>query len=816
MSSTTSFRSTCSRWLAIAGALSACLQPALAAYVQFQDCIDAIPMPRLANQTHFVPESLRAELRQWNDATEIDLQVWGRFPGVRTCDDAPASALSRLTVASASGTAVYETEAANVTCDPEVYFAARQGVLVGYNIQYSVDRMHPVETFELKVRLQGDDRIPFACLEAPLTPEIGSGVTAVARWVPACVLALVIIAAGLTSLSQLPSSSGFEIDQAGPFFREASRSHLTHVADCLSYIQFIFFSGVLSINYPGFFQPVVSHSSWSTLMTSTGPAAHTSPYYGIKDGIYEVNGTLTGTYGMELMTQVIGAPVTMETWTNVITYTAMVFVILVVIVQVGKRLDQTRDWFAPPPTAEAQAAQALSGIQHTAWTAFRALVSYFLLPLVAWTAYQLDHARVLPYYHTTICSVVLFVLVACYMWAASRSTPRDMGYLILDSSKDSLTLASMSRSQDVLSIAMFGLLFARGAAIGGLQLAGLPQLVFLLTCEIVQLALITLLRTPAALLTISGLTTVARLLVTLLSVLFLPGVAGLELKCIFGYVILALHASILLFGFLCPSLFQIARVAALALSGSASDFSEPRREEPQIYGLRRLRQRPSNASNLVLPTVPYLATMQPTPSPSHHGRFPSASSSPSQSNSTESPVYEDTSRYYRRPRSRISSAELLGSQVFAVSPSIPENPALSAQYEGVGGSSLSSSSEASSADAADAVHWVEAVRVANASVDYSVREVDMYYGRAKQGEGDEEEQRLREPEEPASSASEPASSSSSSSSPNIRRKVSELWKEWTAKPAKGGGEETGFVVIRPPRTVAPGQAPVPAQPREGE
>ncbi|KAI0508808.1 hypothetical protein F5B22DRAFT_385346 [Xylaria bambusicola] len=778
-----SLASTHSRWLATVATLYIFLQPSLAAYVQFKDCYNALPADSVSSQPRPSLESFRVELHQWNNATQIGMQILGRFAGEGICDSVPTTPYLTLDVASVIGTRVYNGDVTNVTCSPNAHSTTQKESLVSYNFGNAIDRMHPLGAFELGVRLLGADHKPFTCLEAHVTPEIGPNATAIARWIPAGILALVIATAGLKSLSQL--SSSLDDDQSGPFFREVGRSHLTHIADCLSYIQFIFFSGALSLSYPGFFQPVVSHSSWSTLMTSRGPASPLPFYHGIKDGIYEVNGTFGGTDGLELMTQVIGAPVTIQTWMNVITYTALIFTLLFIIIQVGKRLDHTRDWFAPPPTPEAQAAQTLQGLKHTASTAFRALISYFLLPVVAWTTYQLGHAQIFPYYYTTISAVVLAVLIATCWWSASQFSPRHMGYLILDSSKEYQTLTSMSRSQDLLSIAMFGLSFARGAAIGGLQIAGLPQLTSLLGCEIIQVMLICLVRTPAAILSVSGLTTVARLLITLLSVPFLPYVTGLETKSIFGYIILVLHGAVLVFGFVCPSLYTIAKLGASTLRISDSDTLGSSPEEPQVYSLRRLRQRPNTVTNLSLPTLPHLVVLQPAQP--ERGRFPSASSSTSPS-CPDSLALEDKSRYYRRPRSRRSSTDIR-LQV-SVSPPIPEDMIPTLHHERA--SSLSSSeqtSETSSADASDAVSWAEPARFANVGVDYSVREVDLYYKRAKQG--DEEEQPL-EPE---------LTPRSSISTLNPRRKVSDMWKEWATRSVKGNGnDKKSFVVVRPPRT----------------
>ncbi|KAF9875047.1 integral membrane protein [Colletotrichum karsti] len=265
-----------------------------------------------------------------------------------------------------------------------------------------------------------------------------------------------------------------------------SPTHLTLVSQILSYIQFIFFSASLALFYPGFLRAVASNSSWSTLMIPHGPILSSTPYYGIKDGIYEVNGTFGGTTGLELMTQVLGAPVTIHTWANIITLSLILLVGMVLLFQVSHRLPFTQSWISVNSARFRGTTD--SGVRGTAWTVLRVFLSYFLTPITAWTTYQLTGATFFPIYHTVLTAFVIALLIAAFWWSVTQSSPRNMGYLILDSSKRLQTPGNMSKSEDRHAMATFALMFVRGAAIGGLQIAGLVQLLILLACEIASWA----------------------------------------------------------------------------------------------------------------------------------------------------------------------------------------------------------------------------------------------------------------------------------------------------------------------------------------
>ncbi|KAK7419401.1 hypothetical protein QQX98_003353 [Neonectria punicea] len=458
-------------------------------YVQQQNCLALLAASgqQVSSQPQLVPDSLRVFLDNDDQGTNLELRLTGHYPDLTSCEQILRQNVSLgVTLAQLGGSHHYPGEIANASCQPSPW--ARNGskqLMNRLKVMFRVDRPSPLASFALNVDVRGADDLPVVCLDSFLTPSIGSAAYEACLWGPLVVFLLVVLAAGWREISisgQVVDENEDASDSQG-----SNRVHLTRIADCLSYIQFIFFSGALSLRYPGFLQAVVSPSSWSTLMLPRGLVIQDSLYYGVRDGIYEVNGTFGGTPGLELMTQVIGAPVTMATWTNIISLALVVLVFLIGVIQLGLSLRWTRDWFREASfwTLEKSATDRYKA---TTWVALRVFLSYFLMPIVAWTTYQLDWASFLPKYYTILtCLVIALVLVACW-WGMSQRSPQNMGYLIINSF-DERKSGPASRNQDVYTLATFSLLLARGTAIGGLQTSATPQLLLLIVCEVVQLGL---------------------------------------------------------------------------------------------------------------------------------------------------------------------------------------------------------------------------------------------------------------------------------------------------------------------------------------
>jgi len=451
------------------------------------------------------------------------------------------------------GTTRYNGEIQNATCRTREFKQINTVFYMQYlEVLFKINDPKPLAAYEFEINIDAPDHFSVACLNGVLTPDIGYTVQEISFWLPALTFILVVLAAVWREWYNLVHPLRDD-DESGQE-RSSSRSHLTRIADCLAYIQFIFFSSALSLRQPGFLQPVASSTSWSTLMTRRGIVWRHSLYYGIHDGIHEINGTFGGTSGLEHMTQVMGAPVTVETWTNIATLAVVILVLLYAVIQAGLRLRWTRDWFQQ--SGRWMIDRSSKPHKATIWVALRVFLSYLLLPLTAWTTYQLDSASLRPVYYTLLVIVVVVLLVIGCWWGMSRS-PQDMGYLLVDNLHKQ-TSEEPSRTQDYYSYVTFILLFARGVIIGGLQRFGTVQLLSLMACEVIQLGFLAWVSATSGLLSKPVLIAGARLSALLLCLGMIPDLWSHTASSALGYVLLAFHALFLLGMFLVPSAYESA------------------------------------------------------------------------------------------------------------------------------------------------------------------------------------------------------------------------------------------------------------------
>ncbi|GJC97559.1 integral membrane protein [Colletotrichum higginsianum] len=563
--------------MTLVGLLLATLpQQTCAAYVQVQDCYDQLsrsgggggggggvsPLPRF----HLEDLTASLDVQEGGAAALLRLNLTGSRPGQKTCDVqlAPRTPGS-LQVASMGGFESYEDTAANVSCWVSGS-AEYERALTTHAFDYKIANPKTLDSLDVSLQLRDANGLPYACAKAHVTPSLNRSLADAALYAPIAVF-LVVLAVALRHESSDMASLSDSVLQIGPLMREPTRSHLTRIAECLSYLQHVFFSAALSLDYPGFLRPVAAKASWSTLMIPRGPILTTSTYYGVKDGIYEVNGTFGGTDGLELMTQVMGAPVTMRTWANVASLSLILLATLAALVQLGYRLPLTSG-FLRGESARRLRGTADYGLRGTAWTVLRVFLTYFLAPLTAWTTYQFTFAAFLPAYHVAVAAVVVALLVAALWWGIAQNSPRNLGYLLIDASPKHLlqTPGILSRSQDRFATVAFALMFVRGAATGGLQVAGLAQLLALAACEVVQLLVAGFTWRVFPLARVAGLLTATKLLVYFLCIAFLPDIAGHYARAVVGLVILTIHAVVLVFMFLLPSLFGAGALLAHSVS----------------------------------------------------------------------------------------------------------------------------------------------------------------------------------------------------------------------------------------------------------
>ncbi|KAG5922088.1 hypothetical protein E4U42_005606 [Claviceps africana] len=702
----------------------------LAAYVQSRVCLHQLHLhhrdhdhDRDSHGLSFGSFGLQASLTPGPGDRGIDrfeLTFSGQVLGVSACEQATLSNVTssvRITSLGSSSTFAGRLESADCTD------AGAQSKQVRLGFTYQVPPSHFLDTYWLTAELL--DESGRVCLNAYLTPDVGGAVSQTATWVPVAVFAVVLVA-GLgnqfrcpgTDPDPDPDSSGESPPKAARRHREPRRAHLVRIGDCISYLQFIFFAGSLTLTYPGFLRPVVCRTSWSTLMFPAGLVARQSWYDGVQDGIYEVNGTFGGTNGLELTTQVMGGTMTVDTWLNIVTLAGLIFFLILGLMVLTRRLNKAprfvsedRDSFLSGPDDDEFTIQA------AALAALRLFCSHFLLPLVAWSSYILTYVNVLPLYYTAAASLMVGCLVALVWFAMWRSSPSRMGYLLVDGIRQPKDASQQQPwRQDLYATSVFVFLFLRGVAIGLLQMAGLLQLLVLLVTEMLQMTLFAFSHRQNPLASRAGKTSALKTAALLLQLGFVPGLASFSAQIILGFAVLFIHALVLFFVFCCPGLYDLYILLTRSSSAGSMQGGDDGRhndaDQAPVYTLRQIMRRPTRMS-IPEPTWHHVSMYAQSPSSSPVVSLPDLASRDSSDSSKVS--------YFRSPRHK--------SPIDQVSRPRHSGPSFcSSLTDDSASASGSTSADSHVADhlRSSSEHSLVAVRL-DPPVDYSFREADLYY-----------------------------------------------------------------------------------------
>ncbi|KAI1084681.1 hypothetical protein F5B20DRAFT_522805 [Whalleya microplaca] len=504
---------------------------ASAAYVQWQHCDDHTPgLPA------FIPESLSASLVPVDDTHDrLSLRI-GRWLEESECARWAAEIMSVNIDFDMLGHSSSHHHKVNATCQR---LALESNLFIlSLTATEDTDAFYALSTFHTAIHLVGPNAEEKGCLQANITPAFSPAIQATLRYAPLTILVFVLLVGIARSVSDSSTST------------EAwARAVLPGFADCLQYLQSIFLTGSLSLFYPGFYQPVVSRLGWVSLFAD-GSITHSRTYAGINDGIYELNGTYGGTFGLELMTQIVGAPMTMDTWLNM--------VILIMAIAALAALCLEIYWLMNRPVG------ADTGLRRTFNRTLHMILSYFMLPLIALSFYQIDNASYLPSYHIFLAALLLAIILIAFVWLLSQIPTRSLGVLIFDSRRrynQIITSETSDGQHKSFVLALFVLLFIRGAAIGGLQISGQAQLAVLGACELVLLACIVQFQAYNMLST-GTISAVARLGSLICMIMLIPGVASDTTRSAIGYLILLIHGCVLVFGFLVPAMIQLGKLCS--------------------------------------------------------------------------------------------------------------------------------------------------------------------------------------------------------------------------------------------------------------
>lgn len=418
-----------------------------------------------------------------------------------------------------------------------------------------------------------------ACVSAAITPDIGRSLRNLLTYLPMVVLILVGVATiAAAVISPWGTSNVFRWTSNYGRDEDILRLVTPGFADCLHYLQFVVLTGALSLQYPGYYQPVVSRVAWSALMFNESFVTHGNGTQPIEDGIYNINGT----YGMDRMSQLVGMTATKDIWPGMMIWLLVILVVVIVLIQLGFGCRWLLRQIQNTPEEDLQGKNA----PFTIGNVVRVVLNYFLLPLVALSMFQLIIASKSPKYTVALAVIVLLFLIGFAAWLmllVINTKPRSY---LFDDMPTVLTYGPLYNtfSDDAATFAVIPVVLnlIRGIAIGAVQPSGIAQLVLLAMCEIILALTLNAFRpypSPTSMNSYHTFFALVRLFTLLLSVAFIPTLGVSEApKGWIGYVILLMHAIVLALGFFLNAVQTLIEIIArLAGAGGSIQAAQASR-----------------------------------------------------------------------------------------------------------------------------------------------------------------------------------------------------------------------------------------------
>jgi Transient receptor potential (TRP) ion channel len=405
--------------------------------------------------------------------------------------------------------------------------------------------------------------LDLACISTTITPSLGSTLQGLLGFIPLIILMLVGAATVFAAIYS-PWGSTHPFRWTSNYGRDEDLLRLVTpgFADCLQYIQFVVLTGALSLNYPGFYQPAVSQASWAVLMFNHSFVSSGGGNDPVVDGIYTVNAT----YGLGGLSQLVGLEAIPDIWPGMVIWLLVVLASVTVLTQLGFGLGWVYRQMADVEEVDARS----QNLPFTVGNLIRIVFNYFLLPIVSLSMFQLVVAAQSPAYAAALAVLLTLALILFAAWLVRLIVNSRPKSFLFDDLSTVLLYGPLYNTfcDDAAAFALVSILimFMRGVAIGALQPSGIAQLALLAICEVVFALTLSAFRPfPSA--TSMNLYhfafAVVRFFVVLLSVAFVPSLGVSEAaRGWLGYIILVVHAIILIFGFFLNALQTIVEVTA--------------------------------------------------------------------------------------------------------------------------------------------------------------------------------------------------------------------------------------------------------------
>ncbi|KAH7185111.1 uncharacterized protein B0J16DRAFT_398785 [Fusarium flagelliforme] len=518
------------------------------AYVQFQDCSEG------HDSSSLIPESFRASVERGRDTFDWKFDLIAGLTKRNSCEADLSGIVPRFAIVDyGNQTPSISGEIVNKTCFTSRFLGSRSK----FTITTSFNRSTLLDTYKTTFELKNSDNTTLSCVHAVLTPAVPKAIRLLGLWLPIITFTFACLAACWPVRQRTRTIT--------------KNSLVARAIDVLAYIQFVFFSGALSLRYPGFFQPLVGLCGWSTLMLPTGVVERGSPYArsGVEDGIYEHNGTITGAPGLELLTQMTGSPTKSRSWMNTFVLSLIVFLFLYISSYITHRLKHGET------SPGSGFANLRSQFKTQYWAVVRLFLSCFMLPLSAWATYQFVDGSIYSYENSAMALIVLILLSAGFYWSWSQDP--EMASLVIQGPGS--VGRNGNKGHKYCALIVFFLMMLRGCILGGLQTYNSAQVGLLLACETLHLMSMVYWAGISHFISLPGILSMTRIALFSLHIGFLPGVTDHSGRMLVAYIILCGHLAVLVCVFSIPTAFDLIK---LAFSSNPCVISDVENDRPSI------------------------------------------------------------------------------------------------------------------------------------------------------------------------------------------------------------------------------------------
>lgn len=362
--------------------------------------------------------------------------------------------------------------------------------------------------------------------------------------------------------------------------------------DCLQYIQFIALTGGLTLDYPGYYQPVVSKVAWSVLMFPHSFVSHGGDQnYGLVDGIYITKGI----YGLDRFRQLVGENGVEDIWAGMTIWLLVILGASLLIIQLGFLSRFIYRHIKNTPEEDLRA----KNMPFSVGNVVRIVFNYFLFPAVALSTFQFVVAGQSPIFTVVLAAIMLLLIIGFASWLLYLITTTKPRSYLFDDLPTVLLYGSLynTYSDNAAPFALVPVLvgFIRGLAVGAVQPSGVAQLVLLAICEVIIVLALHAFRpfhSPTSMNAYHTFYAVLRFATVLLMISFAPSLGISEgPKGWIGYSVLLMHAIVLIFGFLLNAIQTIVEVAARMAGAGGDESGATRGGLAKVFGVRQLSKR---------------------------------------------------------------------------------------------------------------------------------------------------------------------------------------------------------------------------------